>query len=97
MEKKNITRQEIMERLNRIENDAVCIAFSNGIEFYVTIENVCFDENWHESDREYEEPEKVNEFLKWIEENGKLMDELWHKYYAIGDYKIHVCWESENC
>ena len=88
-----MTIETIIAQLDRISTDSYYDVSDNHID--LTIDDFeGFDEDWHEIDREYDDPEAVEEVLEWLEENADFVDGDFYRYYHFGEIVVEVGYTS---
>lgn len=76
-----MTKEQIIEVMDSLGED-VTYFYRKGV-LYVTLEDFAgFDEDWNEIDRDYDNPEAVDDFLIMLEENSRSYD-------SVGCYEVY--------
>ena len=88
-----MTIEIITAQLDRISADSWHDINGNNIDLIID-DFEGFDDNWCEIDREYDDPEAVEEVLEWLEENADFVDGDFYRYYHFGEIVVEVGYTS---
>ena len=88
-----MTKEQIIEVMDSLGEDVTY--FDCGDILHVTLEDFAgFDEDWNEIERDYDNPEAVDEFLAILEEYGRPYTSGLYPSYDFDGFKIELSWAS---
>jgi hypothetical protein len=85
-----MTKEQIIEVMNSLGEDVTYWDYDNVL--HVTLEDFAgFDENWNEVDRDYDNPEAVNDFLIMLEDSCHVYDnDGLYELYRFDDFDVKL-------
>lgn len=85
----------ILTHLDRIADDADYYVIKSKNEIHLTIDDFAgFDEDWNEIDREFVDPEAVEETLAWLCDNASAITDNFYTRYQFGDVVVVLGYSS---
>lgn len=88
-----MTIEIITAQLDRISADSWYDVNDNHID--LTINDFDgFDEHWSEIEREFVDPNAVEEVLEWLEKNADYINGNLYRYYHFGEIIVEVGYTS---
>lgn len=85
-----MTKEQIIEVINSLGED-VTYFYYKGV-LHVTLEDFGgFDENWNEIERDYDNPEAVDNFLTMLEKDSRSYDnDGYYEIYSFDGFDVRL-------
>lgn len=89
-----MTKQDILKAYKLYEIDISIFEFITDNELQFSIEDMGFDEDWNEFDREL--TTDVDAFIQWIQDNANSIEANWGTKYIFDDITVTIHYASED-
>ena len=85
-----MTKEQIIEIMDSLGEDVTYLEHKGVL--YVTLEDFAgFDEDWNEVDRDYDNPEAVDDFLTMLEEASRSYDnDGYYEIYSFDGFGVRL-------